>query len=458
MRLPSDTIRYIIQFLLGEGNEHLVPRISYGESDNPSVRMIIVPSRFFDDDIYLTVHSLPSLPLKKVEQTPLLYGTGEQERGSDGRLRIHADLVASSWFLLTRYEELMARSTSFDEHGRFIGKSSFAYKAGILDTPLIDRYGVLLRSWLRSCTEEAVSEPKPSYAAVNLTTDLDAPFFCRSIRSWVREILRATPLRKGSGYPLIALRSILGNAQNDPYFTFPILRDLRFQLQQFLSGECTVRQWLFIRSCLPHTKDCLYDRPQYSLHEGDLQYVLDYCRNQDIRIGLHVSYSAAGNATHLTRELSELQKEVSYPIQDIRYHYLRLPSRFSSEMTQAFAESGITDDWSPAYADVAGFRLGTSRPVRLMDPNDGMLHSLTLHPLTVMDCTMSDPAYMHLREEEALGYIERLAHSVRTHHGELNLLIHNHTLASPPALARMPNNYHRRLLRSLPRTLTGTSD
>lgn len=127
-------------------------------------------------------------------------------------------------------------------------------------------------------------------------------------------------------------------------------------------------------------------------------------------------------------------------------------------MTQAFAESGITDEWSPAYADVAGFRLGTSRPVRLMDPNDGMLHSLTLHPLTVMDCTMSDPAYMHLREEEALGCIERLAHSVRTHHGELNLLIHNHTLASPPALARMPNNYHRRLLRSLPRTLTGTSD
>ena len=81
------------------------------------------------------------------------------------------------------------------------------------------------------------------------------------------------------------------------------------------------------------------------------------------------------------------------------------------------------------YADVAGFRLGTCRAVKFINPNTRLLTELILHPLVLRDLTLSDPRYMALDAEEA----ERIAHELirvtARYNGELTLLWHNDLLS-----------------------------
>ena len=93
---------------------------------------------------------------------------------------------------------------------------------------------------------------------------------------------------------------------------------------------------------------------------------------------------------------------------------------------EALEAAGLTDDYTMGYADIAGFRLGTSRAVRYINPATRRLSpSLTLHPLTVMDSTLSEPKYMNLDEGQALRYCMHLADTTRKTNGELTLLWHN---------------------------------
>ena len=80
---------------------------------------------------------------------------------------------------------------------------------------------------------------------------------------------------------------------------------------------------------------------------------------------------------------------------------------------------------SMGYADVAGFRLGTSYPVRWINPVTRRLSSILLHPLTIMDCTLEEKKYMGLNYEEALAYSLNLIEQVKNTGGELTLLWHN---------------------------------
>lgn len=93
-------------------------------------------------------------------------------------------------------------------------------------------------------------------------------------------------------------------------------------------------------------------------------------------------------------------------------------------------ELGVTDDFSMGFPDRAGFRLQTSRAVLWIDPERMQLTELVLHPLTIMDVTLSSDNYMHLDHEEA-GYIsQQLIDKVQMHHGDLCLLWHNSSLGS----------------------------
>jgi hypothetical protein len=87
---------------------------------------------------------------------------------------------------------------------------------------------------------------------------------------------------------------------------------------------------------------------------------------------------------------------------------------------------GFEDDFTMGYADVAGFRLGTARPVYWINAAKRRLSSkLRLHPLTVMDCTLSEAKYMGLTESEALNYCVGLINESRRMNGEVTLLWHN---------------------------------
>ena len=82
-------------------------------------------------------------------------------------------------------------------------------------------------------------------------------------------------------------------------------------------------------------------------------------------------------------------------------------------------KAGITDDFTMGYPDVAGFRLGTSRPVHWINPENKRISPLILHPLAIMECSLNEPVYMNLGYEGALAYSTQLIKQVASANGEL---------------------------------------
>ena len=133
-------INYSISILVDSNEQSSLPArgaILYSstvDTDDDSPCIQIVPSGFFDEDVYGTPKSLPILPLKEIEGVPLLFGEPEIERRGK-RLIIYADIIASAYFLLTRYEEIVRREVR-DQFGRFPGMESLPYRAGFIHRPI----------------------------------------------------------------------------------------------------------------------------------------------------------------------------------------------------------------------------------------------------------------------------------------------------------------------------------
>lgn len=409
-------ISYIIKFLIGgEKAGALSSLVGYTSDPNhfSRYRVVIIPSPFFRDEVYGTDESMPKLPLEEIEGVPLLFGSSKVEWLGDTWV-VHADIIASAYFLLTRYEEIRRRNVR-DIHGRFPGKESLPFKAGFIHRPIVDEYGKLLRRWLRQTHVQSAIEPAPRIRKVWLTHDVDAPFYCRTFRNLIRETVKGAGLRQ-------AWKMFHGPLQDDPFYTFPWLLEQQNQLKAAI-GKDRCESLFFIKS----GGSSVYDKPHYKLHSKDLQTLLHLCKTENIRIGLHASYDAGKTPALISTEKELLEKQTGKAVFYNRHHYL---ASHEPEDMAWLEKAGITDDFTMGYADVAGFRLGTSRPVHWINPENKRISSLLLHPLTIMECCLNEPIYMNLGYEEAFDYSMLLARQVANANGELVLLWHNDTITT----------------------------
>lgn len=415
-------INYILRFLLGINRAGAYSSL-IGYTSNPNLfhkyRVVIIPSRFFDPDIYGTPESLPKLPLMEIDHVPFLFGTPRKVWVED-TLVIYADILASSYFLLTRYEEIQRREVR-DIHGRFPGKESLPVKAGFIHRPIVEEYGKLLRSWLREA-DVRIAEPKAQISKIWLTHDVDAPFFCRSIRNVLRETV------KGCGF-LKACKLFHGAIEQDPYYTFPWILEQNQLVKDVYNQRCDT---LFFFKTGGKNK---YDKPHYSIRQNSIRQLISMLKSKEVLFGLHSSYEAGERPSLISMEKETLDHV--WNLENItrnRNHYLR--SREPEDFDKLI-KAGITEDFTMGYADVCGFRLGTCRPIQWINPITRQLTQLVLHPLTIMDCTLSDARYMGLDYEEALSYCRLLLQQTRQYGGEIVLLWHNTSFAT--------GGYHKQL-------------
>ena len=423
--------QYLIDFLVGslwvqsEGDDRFQRRFeAIGYTDDPEQMklypIVIIPSGFFKMDVYGTEESMPTLPLKTWRGIPLLFGEPREEWSADGsQLIIHADLLASTYFLISRYEEMYRRSER-DSYGRFPGKSSLPYRAGFLHRPIIDEYGealrqILLETGIAERHNLRLEERPKTFSRVNLTHDLSRPY---NYRGW-RSFLRAWLKQKKS--PLEAARLSFSADVEDDYFTFP--KFLKWDRNTCDSlGRDRSDIFLFIRMPSRHP----LDKPYYSLHSLYLRRILSIAAKHKVLLALQCSYAAGHQSELISKERHQFEKAFRQRPRGLRHN--KLTSCEPEDLLQAYV-SGFRNDYSMGYADVVGFRLGTCRPVKFINPNTRLLTELILHPLVLRDLTLSDQRYMALEQDEA----ERIAHDlIRTtarYNGELTLLWHNDLLS-----------------------------
>ena len=416
----EDIIQYILRFFIGEHLSYGTSRIADDASDissfvgytsdastYPKYKVVVVPSGFFSEGIYGTDRSAPAIPLKNIEDIPFLFGSPEIERVGDTFV-VHADLVASAYFLISRYEEILYKDKR-DEHGRFPGRESLLCRTGFIDRPVVDEYGKLIRKLLGQCGIET-KESTPFIRKVNLTHDVDSPFYCRTWRNVARIVLSGQN-------PVNAIRDKNKPVEQDVYYTFPWILEQNRILQNRI-GRDSCESFMFFRA----GGNTVQDKPHYDLRGKDMLSLFELCRKNGVTIGLHSSYQAGVEPSLILSEKKNLEDACGTEVTQNRHHFLA--SREPEDM-EYIEKAGFTDDYTIGYADVAGFRLGTSSPVQYINPATRRLSSLTLHPLTIMDSTLDEQRYMKLSAEEAEEYCQRLINNVRNVNGELTLLWHN---------------------------------
>lgn len=389
---PSEaTLSYILDFLLGQPNDKLVVY-----SADPTVwqdyKLAIVPSGFF------LRPELPEKPACTIQGVPVLFGTELIEQ-HDRTIVLHADLVASAYFLLSRYDEYLEPDRT-DRHSRFLSKNSFLGRNNLLDEPLVDRYRRLIYS--------LIDQPEPQRnTEIYLTHDVDTVTHYRRFRGFMGGCWRCL---KGSEERLgIILRSQF-RLDADPAYTFPLFREADAKVKNAHS--------VYFVKTLPSPSS--YDRPFYSLKGKD------FLTLTDLKLGLHSTYYTRTRPDTLGLQMERLN---SIPGRDItkwhRAHYLRV---LQPEKMHLYSDAGLTDDFSLTFAEQAGFRLGTARAYRAIDPATGELLPLTIHPLTVMDATLSAPHYMHLTYRAAFRKAVELIDTTVQYRGDICLLWHNTSL------------------------------
>lgn len=429
----SEITDYIIRFLLGSDSNETFSRLIGYTSDKEQFskyKIVIIPSGFFNPEFYNTEKSLPQLPLTVWEGIPLLFGEPVTEK-SDETVIIHADIIASSFFLMSRYEEIINRNIR-DSHGRFPGTKSLPFRAGFLQQPVVDEYGRLLRKLLRE-TGLDISEPEEKFSKIYLTHDVDQLAHYRNIRGIGGAVLR---FFKNPAESLKAVESFAGGIINDPWFTFPWLFDLADKLKNKKPEE-KIENIVFIKT---GGGELMTDKPRHDVRDRDFNTLFKLCEQHNVKIGLHPSYLAGMKPEYIKNEKKVLDETISQNTIYTRNHFLM--SREPEDM-QTLIEAGLTDDFTMAYADITGFRLGTCRAVKWIDPVKLQLTSLTLHPLTIMDNTLSDERYMNLKTDEAFLFTKTMIDLVSKHNGELVLLWHN------TSVEKNNGQYHRDLYRWL---------
>ena len=415
-------IDYIIQFLIRD--EHNAHHVGYcnDKTQWSKYKVVIVPSNFFDNNIYGTQQSMPSLPLQEIEGIPFLYGSPHIEK-IENTIVCYADLIASTYFLISRYEEYINPNNNRDTHGRYIGKQSIPAKANFIHRPIVEEYGELLRKLLQQ-TNITLSPIPQQINHIYLTHDVDSITNYRRLRGFLGGTYRSIVKRTES---LTTILKSIFNINHDPAYTFPWILQ-----QDNLLPEAT--QIYFIKAT--HNAKG-FDRPTYNLiGKNFIHLKKEILKSSPNAIfGLHTSYRSGDTPDIIVEEQKLLQYAIeNQRITTSRHHYLR--SLQPNDM-EALIDARITDDYTMSYADIAGFRLGTCRAVRFINPSTCKLTSLTLHPLTIMDCTLSESHYMNLNYNQALSYSQSLINEIKKYNGDLSLLWHNTRFTN--------DNYHNRL-------------
>lgn len=392
----------------------------------------------------LPEHPLPTadvsktpFPLVSRSPLPLLFHEPADQilmLDSTTRARLDLDVFGTIFFFLTGYEEVVRQEDTRHDPGRLRAADSTPVRGGFVERPVVNEYvdvlsGVLSRLW------PGLEQRKRQFRTV-LTHDVDAPFEyafsgpSRLVRSTARALRDQGVAAALERFPLW-YRVRHGDPTADPYATFGWIMDT--------SEDLGLRSaFYFLTERGPRDADYALDHPWIT----DL---ITSIAGRGHEIGLHGSFDSYADGPKLAREFGKLRTccerhGVTQESWGGRQHFLRchLPNTL-----QNWSDAGLEYDSTLGFAEVAGFRCGTCWEFTPFNLRTRKRMAVRERPLTVMECTVTDKAYMGLGlGPEAFAVMIRLKDACRSYDGDFTLLWHNSRLADPAS-----REFYREVLR-----------
>ena len=400
----DEAIEYILTFLLGDDRDE----VYYGNDIFHDEHLIILRSDFWDAGIYGTKKSIPELPLKMLpgtDNTPFLYGSSDIER-KEGKIILHADIIASAYYMLTRYEEIIFPEKR-DRFGRYLAAYSILFQNGYGLRPLADEYREYLFDLLMEIDGKD-RQCKQGFSKIWLTHDLDAPFyfhrFDNVVRQWIKNFINPSSRINN------CLKKYV-SGENDPYDTFDRIFELDNEVKRADSKTEVV---YFIITAKNHVWNA-YRNIGSQKYKRLMQRI---SKNGD-GFGIHLSLEAGKNPDRIADEVKRMP--VSCGVLRSRNHYLRW---IDTECVYKMTDSGISEDFTLGYADHLGFRVGTCHPYMYIEPHSGKVTDLRIIPMQIMEKNF-DEGYMGSGYDEAVRLSKEVIRQVFRYGGHINLLWHN---------------------------------
>ena len=393
-------------------------------------RKLIIEDHFFNKHIsdleYLKLENIP----QKIEYTkneftpenniPIIFGNTTLNF-QDSILTCGIDIFASSFFMLTRWEEYVNKTR--DIHDRFPATASLAYKNGFLDRPIVNEYVEMLWNMLKylGCNfkrKDGIFELMITHDVDNIFSFINKPFFNKIKNIGADIILRKDFNAAFNKFISFFYNDIYKKAKYDNFFTF---------------------EYIMNQSDKRNIKSNFYFIPKGSFEQKfkydiSKKFIIDLIKSILLRghnVGIHGSYETYNDKEKFIADLNYFNKilefnDIKYQIKGGRQHYLRfkIPETFYN-----YEDASLEYDATLSYADIAGFRCGTCYKFSPFDFLRRKKLNIKEIPLIVMDGTINNPQYMGLGyNEQGLRYIKNLKDKCRKYNGIFCLLWHNSEL------------------------------
>jgi len=306
------------------------------------------------------------------------------------------DVFAASFYLISRYEEYL--NPVKDEHGRFEGKSSLAYKKGFLQKPVIDEWAFALLKILQKRFPELQYKTREFLFTPSL--DIDHAYYLKT-ESSLRKLLKGVKL------------FLKGNWKN-------ILKD-PFDVYQQVSAwdkEFGTKTIYFILMGNKHQLDAIQDK-----NHKEFKKLIKRISDQHL-LGIHPSYLSNENTEELPLEKVQLEQIIGEKVRISRQHYLKLDFPHTY---QNLLKNDIREDYTMVYADQPGLRASTCSPFFWYNFEEERMTNLLIHPTAVMDQTLR--RYMALTPKESIKELKILIQNVKNVNGTFISLWHNESVS-----------------------------
>lgn len=418
---PSNNIperTYAIEALLSDvmGVEREEYDISFKDDTKDYVlqydsRTVVVEDHFFNRFIepgsYLQVENIPtdlSFFHALGVEVPIVYGEDRFVQ-NENNVVIGLDIFASTFFMLTRWEELLlGREKKGDCKERMI----FSLIHGIHNRPFVNEYAGLLLKLLPT----GIRLRKRSYE-VRLSHDVDGiltPTWWKIINDFAKQSI--------NGKPENTILNLTWKEEIKYKWAFPNAY-CQFEMYKKLSDQYNIQEWFYMKVCAKGEKEATYwHNDKVTL---DVVEWLKKEKSPNIKLGFHPSQSVLNNKNQWDKEV----ERVIALLGDIpfigRNHHLI----YNSDMLRWW--EGLSDD--PVHISDCvfhrnnGFRSGVCVPYHYYDVFSHRKMSVIEHPCQIMD-TVIRYDLKKKTEKEVWGEIDNIISQVKKYNGELVLTWH----------------------------------
>mgnify|MGYP003667994246 CR=1 FL=1 len=317
-----------------------------------------------------------------------------------------ADLFASAFFMLTRWEEVVEESK--DIYGRFPEEMSWAIKHGLIMRPLVNEYVSFLMMMMNDLKLPLVFDEKRVFTPI-ISHDIDNIARYDSPKKIISALCGDIILRKSLKSLFNSITDIIKiklKIKKDNYDTFDFLMNL--------SDSIDVKSRFYFIPGLLGEFDVRYN---YNSEKVIKKYKKILKRKHII--GIHPSYNSFLNYEILKKEKERIENIVGQDIKEGRQHYLRFQV---PDTWQQWDDLGIEHDSTLGFENYIGFRTGSCYSYTVFNVKTKKKLKLREETLNVMDVALIN---ISPSLEKQFYLVNEIVSQVKKYNGDFNLLWHN---------------------------------